>query len=133
MREEPTQIAIAIVERGGDFLVGTRPPGKSLAGYAEFPGGRVEPGETVEGAAIRECLEETGLSVVVIGCFEECRHDYEHDRVHLHFLRCRLNGDTDLPRSPFRWVPRDDLGTLNFPEANLAILKRLAAKEPTLE
>src|SRR4029079_19393384 len=57
----PTPIAIAIVEHSGSFLVGRRPEGAALAGLWEFPGGKIEPGETAEEAAGREWLVETGL------------------------------------------------------------------------
>jgi 8-oxo-dGTP diphosphatase len=129
MPSAPTQIAIAVVERNGYFLVGERPVGKPLAGYAEFPGGRVEGGETPEQAAVRECLEETGLSVAVARLYDNCHHDYEHDRVHLHFFACRSVGADTEPHAPFRWVPRADLKTLKFPEANQSLLSMLIEAE----
>ena len=129
MPNAPTQIAIAVVERDGHFLVGERPAGKPLAGYAEFPGGRVESGETPEQAAVRECFEETGLSVAVVRRYHDRRHDYAHDRVHLHFFACRTAGVDTEPRFPFRWVSRADLKTLDFPEANLALLSMLIGAE----
>ncbi|HUG68389.1 MAG TPA: (deoxy)nucleoside triphosphate pyrophosphohydrolase [Pirellulaceae bacterium] len=129
MPDLPTRIAIAVVERNGEFLVGERPPGKPLAGCAEFPGGRVEAGETPEQAAVRECFEETGLHIAVVSRYDECEHDYAHDRVHLHFFACRAVGASVEPRFPFRWVPRANLRTLDFPEANLALLSVLVADE----
>ena len=59
----PTDIAIAVVEQHGQFLIGQRPADVALGGLWEFPGGKVEPGELPVNAAIRECLEETGLVV----------------------------------------------------------------------
>lgn len=129
MPNAPTQIAVAVVERDGHFLVGERPAGKPLAGCAEFPGGRVEAGETPEQAAVRECFEETGLSVEVVRSYDDCRHDYAHDRVHLHFFACRTVNANAEPRVPFRWVSRADLKTLDFPEANRQLLNLLAGAE----
>ena len=129
MPNDPTQIAIAVVERNGRFLVGERPAGKPLAGFAEFPGGRVEAGETPEQAAVRECFEETGLSVAVVRRYDDCRHDYAHDRVHLHFFACRIVGADTPPRDPFRWISRADLETLDFPEANRQLLGLLTGAE----
>ena len=54
MAASPTAIAVAVVEHDDRFLVGQRPAGKPLAGYWEFPGGRVEEGESPQQAAIRE-------------------------------------------------------------------------------
>ena len=54
---EPVEIAIAVVEHEGRFLIGLRPPGAPLAGLWEFAGGKLEPGETPQMAAARECLE----------------------------------------------------------------------------
>ena len=129
MPNAPTQIAIAVVERNGHFLVGERPAGKPLAGCAEFPGGRIEAGETPAQAAVRECFEETGLVVEVVRSYHEYRHDYEHDRVQLHFFACRAVSDDARPRVPFRWVSRADLKALAFPEANRELLSVLAGAE----
>ena len=65
MSDSRTLIAIAIVEYDGLFLVGQRPPDVPLAGLWEFPGGKVQAGETPEAAAARECFEETGLTAQV--------------------------------------------------------------------
>ena len=125
-----TQIAIAIVEREGRFLVGERGAETSLAGLAEFPGGKVAIGETPEQAAARECLEETGLSVLVGVAEPVVEHDYAHDRVALHFFHCAPQDADREPRPPFRWVTRAGLFELAFPAANRGLLERLVAGEP---
>jgi 8-oxo-dGTP diphosphatase len=125
MADAPTSIAIAVVERDNHFLVGERPAGKPLAGYSEFPGGRVEASESPEEAAIRECEEETGLKVEIVGSYGDCLHDYSHDRVHLYFLSCRAVAGETLPKPPFEWIPRNELAELRFPEANATLLARL--------
>ena len=56
-------VAVALVDADGRILLQQRPPGKSLAGLWEFPGGKIEPGETPEAALIRELAEELGMSV----------------------------------------------------------------------
>ena len=60
-----TLIAIAVVEHEGQFLIGLRPPAVTLAGLWEFPGGKVERGETIEGALRRELREELGIEVTL--------------------------------------------------------------------
>lgn len=56
-------VAVALVDADGRILLQQRPPGKNLAGLWEFPGGKIEPGETPEAALIRELAEELGISV----------------------------------------------------------------------
>jgi 8-oxo-dGTP diphosphatase len=121
------QIAVAVVEHDGRFLVGLRPAGKPLAGLSEFPGGKVHPGETPAEAAERECREETGLSVVVGDPYPIVKHDYPHGRLTLHFFRCILAEPIvdATPIEPFCWVGHEELARLEFPEANRALLEAL--------
>jgi mutator protein MutT len=120
----PTAIAIAIVEHNGRVLIGQRPAEVALGGLWEFPGGKVEPGETPCNAAVRECLEETGLAVDVIGEYPLHDHEYAHDKVRLHFFRCAPR-DASEPRFPFRWVERAELKNYDFPRGNDDILRLL--------
>jgi mutator protein MutT len=122
----PTDIAIAVVEHEGRFLIGQRPQGVALAGLWEFPGGRVEPGESPAQAAVRECAEETGLVIEVYGEYPTHTEAYEHDNVRLHFFRCGVLGSESEPRPPFIWVARERLGDYAFPRGNDALLKLLA-------
>ncbi len=128
MPDSRTLIAIAIVERDGRFLVGQRGPDVPLAGLWEFPGGKVQVGETLEAAAVRECFEESGLAVQVIDERAVVQHDYAHDRVELHFFRCALDDSDGSPREPFRWVAAAQLADLPLPEANRAILDQIIAE-----
>ena len=123
----PVEIAVAIVERDGSFLIGQRPAGKTLAGLWEFPGGKIEPGETPEAAAVRECREETGLTVRVTGELLSTTHDYEHARVCIHFVRAALVEGSTTPVARFRWVRQAELASYEFPAANAAVLQLLGA------
>ena len=125
MHDDPTLIAIAVVEFNGQFLVGLRPTDKVLGGFHEFPGGKVEPHETPQQAAVRECREETGLEVEVVKAFPEHVHHYAHDRVRLQFFDCLLKTPDKQPRAPFRWVQRSALPALQFPAGNQALLALL--------
>ena len=116
------QIAIAVVLRGADVLIGQRPPGVPLAGLWEFPGGKVLPGESPAAAAVRECLEETGLAVDLVGVFPSVTHDYPHGRLELHFLRCVPHDPGQVAVAPFRWVPLAELDRYEFPPANVGLL-----------
>ena len=125
MPPDPTVIAIAVVQDGDHFLVGQRPPEKPLAGYWEFPGGRVEPEERPGDAAVRECLEETGLHVVVEGSYGDWLQQYEHGTVRLFFFACRPLQPRQTPRAPFRWVARVELASGRFPSGNDALIAQL--------
>lgn len=126
-------VAIAIVECHDRFLVGRRGAESVLAGKAEFPGGKIEPGEAASDAARRECQEEAGVSVEVLFEYPATAHTYAHGRVALRFFACRpVGGEVREPLAPFRWVPRAELATLDFPAANHDLLRLLTA-EPTAE
>jgi 8-oxo-dGTP diphosphatase len=123
----PKPIAIAVVERAGRFLIGQRGADVPLAGLWEFPGGKVEPGETPETAAVRECREETHLDVAVVGLFERLVYSYPHGEVELHFFACRPISIDQQPAERFRWVSREELARYEFPAANAKLIERLAA------
>jgi mutator protein MutT len=122
------QIAIAIVEHRGRYLIGLRPEGTPLSGYWEFPGGKVRVGELPAEAAVRECLEETGLAVRVTAEYPQATHDYEHAAVRLHFFACEplLSPPYTLPLR-LRWVSPAQLADYKFPPANAAMLVQLQA------
>ena len=120
-----TQIAVAVVVEGDAVLIGRRPDGVALAGLWEFPGGKIEPGESPEAAACRECLEETGMAVDVTGILDEQTHAYDHGTVHLHFVSCRVSSAATDPKPPFRWVKRDELKRYEFPAANANVIQQL--------
>ncbi|MEX2113186.1 MAG: (deoxy)nucleoside triphosphate pyrophosphohydrolase [Pirellulales bacterium] len=125
------EIAIAVVERDGAFLIGQRPAGAALAECWEFPGGKLLPGESPTDAARRECLEETGLEVQIVGALPIAEHDYPHASVRLRFFACEaLCQHQPLP-DRFRWVSRTELADYRFPAANDDVLADLLRIEPT--
>jgi 8-oxo-dGTP diphosphatase len=122
------EIAIAVVEHAGRYLIGQRPAGVPLAGLWEFPGGKVRAGETPALAAARECLEETGLAVRVGDRISQIVHAYEHARVRLHFFACTPLDASRPPAAPFRWTPAGELCQHEFPAANAGIVRFLAER-----
>jgi 8-oxo-dGTP diphosphatase len=125
------EIAIAVVERDGRYLIGQRDEDTVLAGYWEFPGGKIENGETPEAAAIRECLEETGLVVRVTGAYPTTSHDYQHASLRLHFLACEVVDVRSALPHRFRWASAVELASYRFPPANQTLLDQLTHKRPT--
>lgn len=122
----PTPIAIAVVQHEGRFLIGQRPEGVPLAGLWEFPGGKIHPGETLEAAAVRECLEETGLAVSPLFRYPDHVQQYGYGQVQLHFIACRPADPLHLAATPpYRWVRRDQLANYAFPAGNDGLLQIL--------
>ena len=84
----PVDVAVGVlVDPQGRFLLTSRPEGKVYAGYWEFPGGKLEAGETVEAALKRELHEEIGIEIGAVQPWRVEIVDYEHARVRLHFCK----------------------------------------------
>ncbi len=82
------EVAVGILmQADGRFLLTSRPPGKVYAGYWEFPGGKLEAGETVEQALRRELLEELGIAIGPVQAWKTQMVDYPHALVRLHFCK----------------------------------------------
>lgn len=83
-----TEVSAAVIFReDGQYLLGQRGPGTFYPGYWEFPGGKVEPGETPHDALVRELHEELGIEVITATPWIVREHVYEHAHVRLHFFR----------------------------------------------
>jgi 8-oxo-dGTP diphosphatase len=93
----PIDVAVGILMKdNGDVLLGCRPEGKPYAGYWEFPGGKVEPGESVLDALKREFAEEIGVTLVSAEPWCGVEHVYPHAHVRLHFYISRTwEGEPD--------------------------------------
>lgn len=130
MTNLPRSIGIAIVEHEGRYLVGVRGDEGPLAGYAEFPGGKCREGEAPRACAVRECLEETGLSVVAHELLLNRRHAYEHATVDLSFWLCGPADPEDVAddHRGFRWIDAVALTEQRFPEANGPVLEMLLGR-----
>lgn len=86
----PVDVAVGVLIDGDDrFLLTSRPLGKVYEGYWEFPGGKLEPGETVEQALRRELHEELGITIGDAQPWQVEIVDYPHARVRLHFCKVR--------------------------------------------
>lgn len=94
-----------LIDKSGQFLLTSRPPGKAYAGYWEFPGGKFEVGESVEQALRRELQEEIGITIGFPEVWREQLVDYPHALVRLHFCKVReWSGHLDMREGQaFSW------------------------------
>ena len=104
-------VAGGIIWQDDHLLAALRPQGKPMAGYWEFPGGKLEPGETAEQALCRELREELGISVRACRLWQIVEHDYAERDLHvqLHFFHVTAFDGTPCARErqELRWVPAD--------------------------
>ena len=121
------EVVVAVISRRGRYLLGQRPPGGLLGGLWEFPGGKVQEGESHEQALKREAREELGIAIEVGEQIAVVRHAYSHFRVTLHVYRCtapkgrpRAKAHTEL-----RWIPPNQLSEYPLPGANHRFLHLL--------
>ena len=123
----PIAVVCALIERDGQVLMAQRPAHKHLGGKWEFPGGKIEPGETPEAALHRELHEELGCTVEILRPLAPHTHAYATVTVQLIPYVARL-----LPASPaphtrehaaLRWVPAAELLSLDLPAADLPIIE----------
>lgn len=121
-------VTAAVIEREGAFLVTRRTAGTHLEGFWEFPGGKCDPGETLEDCLRREIREELDAAVVVGAELLSVSHAYPERVIRLHFFACRLE---EAPRAvlgqEMRWVSRGDLPRLPFPPADAELIALLSA------
>lgn len=119
-------VAAALVDSEGRVLIAQRPEGKQLAGQWEFPGGKVEAGETPEAALIRELDEELGVTVkqACLAPFVFASHTYEtfHLLMPLYLIR-RWDGEPQArEHSALKWVRPNDMRNYDMPPADLPLV-----------
>ena len=112
--------AAVILNAKNQILIAQRNPEKGmLAGLWEFPGGKQEPGETLEACLQREIREELGVAVVVGRRLVSVAHAYTHFRITIHAFECRYRGGRLRPLGvdAFRWILPGELNAFAFPAA----------------
>jgi A/G-specific adenine glycosylase len=127
-RPRPTQhVAVGVVENGDRILVTRRKPEGLLGGLWEFPGGKIEEGESAADACAREVREETGLDVEVVGHVVRVSHGYTHFKAELDVFRCRYRGGDVVLDGPvdYRWIRLAEIHDLPIPGASHKILAHL--------
>jgi len=121
-------VTAAVVERDGRLLVTRRLKGTHLEGHWEFPGGKCDPGETLQECLVRELWEELAVDAIIGDEILSTTHEYPERRVELHFFYTTLLGDP-APQlgQEMQWIPREDLPAMKLPPADdelVALLMR---------
>jgi len=125
--EMPLLVTAAVVFDGEKVLLTRRPDDKRHPGFWEFPGGKVDPGESPEQALCREMREELDVEVRVSGIYEVVFYRYEWGSVLILAYQCELLTDTlrDLGVAEHRWVLPREMVNFNILPADQPIIDRL--------
>jgi A/G-specific adenine glycosylase len=127
-------IAAGVIYRRGKILIQQRLNQGLLGGLWEFPGGKVEAGESLQECVTRECREEVGLAVRVDEKIITVHHAYSHFSITLHAFRCEyVSGRVKLASAQkFKWVAPHELEQYAFPAANKKIMAALRSHPAAL-
>jgi 8-oxo-dGTP diphosphatase len=118
------RVTAAIIFKGDNILIAKRSPLKHLAGFWEFPGGKVEEGESEEQCLKREIMEELGIEINVMKFFKENIHEYSDRTILLKAYLCEyINGKLLLKdHDSVEWVEKTQLKDFNFAPADIPFI-----------
>jgi len=118
--------AVALIDRDGRVLLAQRPEGKSMAGLWEFPGGKVEGGETPEAALVRELHEELGIETwnSCLAPLTFASHTYEDFHLLMPLFACRKWNGIVQPKEgqTLKWVYPKDFSNYPMPPADIPLI-----------
>ncbi len=125
-----TEVVAALIWEKDRFLICQRPAHKARGLLWEFVGGKVEPGETLAQALVRECREELDITVSVGELFIEVTHTYPDLTVHLSLFHCTIAEGVPklLEHHAMAWITTDEIDKFEFCPADAGILERLRQK-----
>ena len=114
-------VVAGLIVRDGKLLIAQRPGDKHMGGRWEFPGGKIEKGESPEAALRRELSEELGIEVKVGRIYHAVMHSYPEKDVLLLFYRCRLISGEPRPieEADVRWITENEIRSYNWAEADI--------------
>jgi 8-oxo-dGTP diphosphatase len=132
----PLEVGAALITRDGKYLITQRKEGDSFGGFWELPGGKREPGETMEQCVIRELKEELDLDVILNGFFRMVVYPYPHRLVKLNIYWSSIPADAE-PKSiecqAYAWVDPKELPAYHFPDADQELVQELSQKPAGME
>ena len=131
MKKKVKVVAAIIENDNNEILCALRSPQMSLPNMWEFPGGKVEEGESLHDAIEREIQEELKCSVKALDVFNDNTHEYEKVIVNLITLRCKLVNGTPKASEHAKliWLPVDYLETLSWAPADVPAVKQLVSEK----
>ena len=125
-----TQVVAALIRQGKKFMIFQRPVTKTRAFQWEFVGGKVEEGETLEEALIRECREEIGVTVKVGSVFMEVDHEYPDITIHLTLFNAEIAEGVvqKLEHNDIKCITPEEIDQYRFCPADDEILEKIKAE-----
>ncbi len=120
-------VTAAVMVRDEKVLIAQREAGSHMEFRWEFPGGKLEPGETTEECIVREIKEELDMSIEVLDIYKAVQFAYNDKEILLLCYLCRVIGGEGktLECNDFKWVTRDELSEYEFVPADLTIVEKL--------
>ncbi|MBO8137274.1 MAG: (deoxy)nucleoside triphosphate pyrophosphohydrolase [Desulfotomaculum sp.] len=122
------KVAAAIIIKDGLVLIAKRKEGEKLAGKWEFPGGKIEDGESPEECLQREIMEELQINISIGEYFGDSVYHYQHGTIHLLAYLAYWNGGKLMPtvHQEVRWVTPGEMLKYEFSPADIPLVKKLA-------
>lgn len=126
MTQKRVEVVAAIIKKDGKIFATQRGYGEFKDGW-EFPGGKVEPGETLETALIREIKEELDIAIEIGGLLDTIEYDYPTFHLIMHCFLCTIvSGSLILKEhEAARWLSKEQLQTVDWLPADLGLIKKL--------
>ena len=130
MPKKIINVVAAAIEKDGKFFCAQRPEGKSLGGFWEFPGGKLETGESPEEALIREIKEELNSEIEIVTYINEASYDYDFGTVVMKTYHAKLiSGNLELlEHQNSTWLAPNELDTLNWAPVDQPAVELLSNK-----
>ena len=127
MSKKIINVVAAAIEKDGKFFCAQRPEGKSLGGFWEFPGGKLEEGESPEQALIREIKEELNSEIKIVSYINEASYDYDFGTVVMKTYHAKLiSGNLELlEHQNSTWLAPHELSTINWAPVDRPAVKTI--------
>ena len=118
------EVTAAIIEEGDKFLIARRAKGKHLSGFWEFPGGKIEEGETAEACLLRELNEEFQINVFIDSYVGESYYNYPSKKINLKAFTCKIiSGEIKLiDHDKVEWITIEEINKYKFAPEDLPLI-----------